>query len=92
MSSRITASMSWASLRLGSDWGGILRIFAMPMRVACLVDLDGTVIQPRDGKPFPKDSFDWQFCSPRVVPKLRELHRAGSVDAPFERSRLKEAS
>lgn len=42
-------------------------------------DLDGTVIQPRDGKAFPKDSFDWQFCSPLVVPKLRELHRAGSV-------------
>lgn len=43
-------------------------------------DLDGTVIQPKDGKAFPKDSFDWQFCSPLVVPKLRELHRAGSVD------------
>jgi hypothetical protein len=45
-------------------------------------DLDGTVIQPKDGKAFPKDSFDWQFCSPLVVPKLRELQRAGSVGEP----------
>ncbi|KAG0667521.1 hypothetical protein C6P46_000054 [Rhodotorula mucilaginosa] len=48
----------------------------MTGRVAAF-DLDGTVIQPKDGKAFPKDSFDWQFCSPLVVPKLRELQRAG---------------
>ncbi|KWU44086.1 PNK3P-domain-containing protein [Rhodotorula sp. JG-1b] len=48
----------------------------MTGRIAAF-DLDGTVIQPGDGKAFPKDSFDWQFCSPLVVPKLRELHRAG---------------
>ncbi|GAA5976293.1 hypothetical protein JCM10908_005444 [Rhodotorula pacifica] len=48
----------------------------MSGRIAAF-DLDGTVIQPTDGKAFPKNSFDWQFCSPLVVPKLRELHRAG---------------
>lgn len=40
-------------------------------------DLDGTVIRPKGGQSFPKDSFDWEFCSPSVVPKLRELHRQG---------------
>ncbi|GAA5879365.1 hypothetical protein JCM3774_003805 [Rhodotorula dairenensis] len=53
-------------------WGEPL----MGRRIAAF-DLDGTVIRPKDGKPFPKDSFDWEFCSSRVVPKLRELHRAG---------------
>ncbi|GJN87580.1 hypothetical protein Rhopal_000534-T1 [Rhodotorula paludigena] len=40
-------------------------------------DLDGTVIQPRNGQSFPRDSNDWEFCGPNVVSKLRETHNAG---------------
>ncbi|TNY24578.1 putative DNA 3'-phosphatase Tpp1 [Rhodotorula diobovata] len=40
-------------------------------------DLDGTVIRPLGGKAFPKSSFDWEFCGPEVVPKLRATYRQG---------------
>ncbi|GAA5821940.1 hypothetical protein JCM3770_002928, partial [Rhodotorula araucariae] len=40
-------------------------------------DLDGTVIRPLNGKSFPQSSFDWEFCGPEVVPKLRETYRDG---------------
>ncbi|POY76763.1 hypothetical protein BMF94_0012 [Rhodotorula taiwanensis] len=50
---------------------------ARPGAKIAAFDLDGTVIRPKGGQSFPKDSFDWEFCSPSVVPKLRELHRQG---------------
>ncbi|GAA5835725.1 hypothetical protein JCM11251_007409 [Rhodosporidiobolus azoricus] len=40
-------------------------------------DIDGTVIQPREGRKFPRDETDWQFWDAQVAPKIREAHAAG---------------
>ncbi|GAA5912573.1 hypothetical protein JCM6882_004806 [Rhodosporidiobolus microsporus] len=40
-------------------------------------DIDGTVIQPKEGRKFPRDETDWQFVYPEVVPKIRDAHAAG---------------
>ena len=44
------------------------------MRIAAF-DLDGTLIRPKNGGRFPKDKHDWEFWSPEVIPKLKELHK-----------------
>ncbi|GAA5986189.1 hypothetical protein JCM11641_002883 [Rhodosporidiobolus odoratus] len=40
-------------------------------------DIDGTVIQPKEGRKFPRDETDWQMLYPEVVPKIRDAHAAG---------------
>ncbi|GAA5852634.1 hypothetical protein JCM8547_002572 [Rhodosporidiobolus lusitaniae] len=40
-------------------------------------DIDGTVIEPKEGRKFPRDETDWQFLYPNVVRKIREAHATG---------------
>ena len=41
-------------------------------------DLDWTIIRTRSGKKFPQGPDDWEFLNDKVVPKLKELHDAGT--------------
>ncbi|GAA5910895.1 hypothetical protein JCM8208_006681 [Rhodotorula glutinis] len=40
-------------------------------------DIDGTLIRTKSGRDFASSSFDWEFCGPDVVPKLRATYRDG---------------
>lgn len=40
-------------------------------------DLEGTIIKTKSGEIFPEGKEDWEFWSPEVVPKLKELHEQG---------------
>ncbi|GAA5904485.1 hypothetical protein JCM6882_008921 [Rhodosporidiobolus microsporus] len=40
-------------------------------------DLDGTVIRPLDGRSFPQNAADWEWCGPTVTRKLRDTYKAG---------------
>jgi len=41
------------------------------------VDLDGTIVRPKQGRKFPFNERDWEFLNDKIVPKLREAHLAG---------------
>lgn len=43
---------------------------------ALLMDLDGTIIQTKSGKTFPKNVDDWEFI-PGVLARIREAHDFG---------------
>ncbi|KPV76205.1 uncharacterized protein RHOBADRAFT_52245 [Rhodotorula graminis WP1] len=40
-------------------------------------DIDGTIIRTKSGNGIPSSSFDWEFCGPEIVPKLRATYRDG---------------
>lgn len=37
-------------------------------------DMDGTIITPKSGRVFPKDTFDWEILFPEIPKKLKTLH------------------
>jgi hypothetical protein len=47
-----------------------------PIKIA-MYDLDGTLIEPKNGKGFPKSATDWKWWDVRVKPKLAEAHAQG---------------
>lgn len=47
-----------------------------PIKIA-MYDLDGTLIEPKNGKGFPKSATDWKWWDVRVKPKLTEAHAQG---------------
>lgn len=49
-------------------------------RKALFIDLDGTIIEVKSGKKFPKDLKDWQF-KPDILPRLKEAHEEGYLIA-----------
>lgn len=46
-------------------------------------DMDDTLVYPKSGAVFAKSKSDWQWVSPQVVPKLRELHTEGYTIVVF---------
>jgi hypothetical protein len=47
-----------------------------PIKIA-MYDLDGTLIEPKNGKGFPKSATDWKWWDVRVKPKLAKAHAQG---------------
>lgn len=43
-------------------------------------DMDGTLIKPKGGRKFPRDSDDWEFAFPQVPARLRRLSSDGCVE------------
>jgi bifunctional polynucleotide phosphatase/kinase len=39
--------------------------------------MDGTIIQPKGGRTFPRDRHDWEWLYPSVPDKLKALHADG---------------
>ncbi|KAI5300896.1 hypothetical protein KEM55_004100 [Ascosphaera atra] len=48
-----------------------------PLRRLAAFDLDSTLIETKSGAKFPTNGDDWQWWSPNVPLKLRELHDQG---------------
>jgi bifunctional polynucleotide phosphatase/kinase len=48
-----------------------------PDAPCALLDLDQTLIRPREGRPFPKDATDWEWMNDNVVAVLRTWRHRG---------------
>jgi bifunctional polynucleotide phosphatase/kinase len=44
--------------------------------LACL-DFDGTIVKPKESRPFPKDAQDWQWLRPNVPKNIKKLYEDG---------------
>lgn len=75
--SSTNASRDWESL---GD-GGLLALrhhkWSAPLPKIAAFDMDGTLVTPKSGRPFPKDRFDWQWLFPKVPTMLRDLSAKG---------------
>lgn len=42
-----------------------------------VLDFDGTIVKPKESRPFPKDKDDWQFLRPNVPTNIKNLYKNG---------------